>query len=127
MIHIKSVHHFSVLTCDDWLEATLKFYKTIGFTISKERADHRRKHILLNNGILNLELFSVPDYVEADKSPENFRINHVCLEVDHAHSLAQSLTTALHQKIVVKETDTCFIFSIKDPNGYLIELIEVKN
>lgn len=108
---IKGIHHFSVTTCAERLEETIEFWKILGFCIRNEDENNKRKHFIFENlsADINFELFSIKKFIPVDKE-EKYK---------------EVLEIKLKQKVTdFKKTGTGKIFSMRDPNGYVIEFYE---
>ena len=123
---IVGLHHIAILCSDR--EASLRFYRTLGFVLyeSHTRADRGDEILMMRGHGIVLELFAVKGNPQRVSNPEAYGLRHLALKVDLLDDVLCTLTDAGY----VPEPVRFDTFSgermtfVKDPDGLPIELHE---
>lgn len=123
---ISGLHHIAILCSDR--DASLKFYKTLGFTLeSLHKRAARGDEILMMTGYgVTLELFVAKGRPERVTEPEAYGLRHIAFKVESVECVVSILNESGYTAEPIREdslTGERMTF-IKDPDGLPIELHE---
>ena len=116
---IQGIHHFAIIASS---EASVDFYKRLGFRETYRRERKYDTVVLLNGHGMQIEMFVDPNHPERATNPENMGLRHLALKVDNIEETVAELGLEIGP-IMNDWIGIRFAFTA-DPDGLPIELHE---